>query len=326
MLLIVLEVMLMIYVDLNGRCGDQFFQYAFARKIQIHLKNKEPLQLNFYNQERWKNTIHDDSFRDDLSRFSIVEHNSFVSDTQNIFRFGKKRQRRLLKNYFFIRKIANRILFFRWIARKCHRILQRNGIYYEDTHFSFFGFPKNNVDIFIRGYFEDYHFYEDVNVRAAMLNELKPIVTTNPNPLMNKIKNCNSVCVSMRSWKEVSQFSNVFKSRFICDKNYFKDAMNKMKNLIPDCEFFIFSDDLDFAQSNVDDSFSPIFENSGNTIEQKIELMSSCKHFILSNSSFSWWVQYLSDNTNSIIISPSRWYTDKNDIRVINDNWIRIDS
>ena len=69
----------MIYVDLNGRCGDQFFQYAFARKIQNYLHNLEPLQLNFYNQQRWKNKICDDSFRNDLCHFKIVQNNSFVS-------------------------------------------------------------------------------------------------------------------------------------------------------------------------------------------------------------------------------------------------------
>ena len=36
--------------------------------------------------------------------------------------------------------------------------------------------------------------------------------------------------------------------------------------------------------------------------------MYSCKHFIISNSSFSWWAQYLSRNEQKVVVSPNRWY------------------
>ena len=314
----------MIYVDLNGRCGDQFFQYAFARKIQLYLNNKEPLQLNFYNQERWKKKINDSSFRNDLSHFRIVDHNSFINDVQNIFRFGSKKQIKLLNRYNFVRKVAQK-LSIKFIATSFHKKLQKNGVYYEDKFFSLYSYPKNNVNVFLRGYFEDYHFYEDKNLKTLLLSELRPITSNaTDNPLLDKIKNANSVCVSVRSWKEVSQFNDVIKSRFICDKNYFETAMKKMKEILPDCQFFIFTDDLDFARNNIDNSFTPLFENKGNSIEDKILLMSSCKHFIISNSSFSWWTQYLSNQDNCITISPCKWYTDKDDRRIINEKWITI--
>ena len=311
----------MIYIDLNGRCGDQFFQYAFARKIQIYLKNNEPLQLNFFNQERWKSKINDDSFRNDLSRFHIVDHNAFINNTQNIFNFGSKKQVRILKHYNFLRKVSQK-LSIKSIAKNYHKKMQRNGIFYEDSYFSFLCYPKTNINVFLKGYFEDFHFYEDENLKSLLVEELTPIVSNaNSNPLFEQIKQCESVCVSMRSWKEVAQFKEVVKSRFICDKVYFETAM---KELLPSCQFFIFTDDLDFARANIDMSFSPIFENEGNSIEDKITLMSSCKHFIISNSSFSWWTQYLSGQDGSTTISPNRWYTDKEDIRIINTNWIRI--
>ena len=49
--------------------------------------------------------------------------------------------------------------------------------------------------------------------------------------------------------------------------------------------------------------------------------MYSCKNFIMSNSSFSWWAQYLSKNKNKKVIAPYRWYN--NDIRcdIYQDNW-----
>ena len=107
----------MIYVDFNGRCGDQFFQYAFARKIQLYLNNKEPLNFNFYNQERWRKKTNNDSFRNDLQFFYVVENNSFVSEINNFEKYGYLRITLELKNRGFnINK------------KKVQRIMQENNL------------------------------------------------------------------------------------------------------------------------------------------------------------------------------------------------------
>lgn len=51
--------------------------------------------------------------------------------------------------------------------------------------------------------------------------------------------------------------------------------------------------------------------------------MSACKHFVLSNSSFSWWAQYLSDNNNKIVVAPDIWYKtgDPKKTALYQDGW-----
>ena len=39
--------------------------------------------------------------------------------------------------------------------------------------------------------------------------------------------------------------------------------------------------------------------------------MATFDHFIISNSSYSWWASYLGEKENSIIIAPEYWYKDK---------------
>ena len=59
-----------------------------------------------------------------------------------------------------------------------------------------------------------------------------------------------------------------------------------------------------------------------------IWLMSLCHHFIISNSSFSWWSAYLSKYENKKIVTPSIWVgpgiiENMNDVWC--EDWIKID-
>ena len=78
---------------------------------------------------------------------------------------------------------------------------------------------------------------------------------------------------------------------------------------------YIFSDDIegakkilkiDYPHTYVDFKENKELISRGNG--ELLKLMSSCKHFIIANSSISWWAAFLSDNENKIIITPTPWF------------------
>ena len=129
--------------------------------------------------------------------------------------------------------------------------------------------------------------------------------------LYNIINSTNSICVSIRRG---DYLYDEFKSKFfVCDKSYFDHAIKMANELISNPVFIFFSDDIEWVKENIKIDAPSYYESGNDPVWEKLRLMYSCKHFIISNSTFSWWAQYLSRNTNNkIVISPDHWFNVKN--------------
>ena len=105
---------------------------------------------------------------------------------------------------------------------------------------------------------------------------------------------------------------------------YFECAINIMRDRLFKPEFFLFSDDIEWAKDNFKNNRIIFVDEKTKDFEQ-LRLMYSCKHFIISNSTFSWWAQYLSESLDKVVIAPAKWMpydTEKRDI--YQENWILI--
>jgi hypothetical protein len=62
------------------------------------------------------------------------------------------------------------------------------------------------------------------------------------------------------------------------------------------------------------------------TEAEDMNLMASCKHIIMANSSFSWWAAMLNKNPNKIVVAPSvdKWYSDGVERTECPKEWIRL--
>ena len=94
----------------------------------------------------------------------------------------------------------------------------------------------------------------------------------------------------------------------ICTEEYYQKAMREMKKEIPDCRFFIFTNDTSWVKEHmVGENIIVVEGNNEDTGYIDMYLMTQCKHYILANSSFSWWGCYLNPSPNKKIVSPKIW-------------------
>jgi hypothetical protein len=97
------------------------------------------------------------------------------------------------------------------------------------------------------------------------------------------------------------------------DIDYYTKAKEYIESKVsPGFKYLYFSDDIEWVKSSMKIRDEDIIIDE--TMEDYMEfaVMQQCNHFIIANSSFSWWTAWLSKVDNKkLVIAPSNWFTEK---------------
>lgn len=125
--------------------------------------------------------------------------------------------------------------------------------------------------------------------------------------LKDLIVNSNSVSLHVR--RGDFSVANDVCYRF----GYFKKAVRMIKRNVKDPVFFIFSDpdSCEWCKENLlelglrdSDNIYYVNHNKGTESYRDMQLMSLCKHNVITKSSFGWWAALLNNNPEKITCSP----------------------
>ena len=115
------------------------------------------------------------------------------------------------------------------------------------------------------------------------------------------------------------------KYKDICTLEYYHQAIGYMLDHVPNCQIFVFSDDLPWCQENFKNYPCQFIDhNRGADSFKDMQLMSLCQHHIIANSSFSWWGAFLSQH-QGITVAPKKWKNNMEGTReLIPPHWIQL--
>ena len=118
----------------------------------------------------------------------------------------------------------------------------------------------------------------------------------------------NSVCVHVRRGDYAAARS--YHSFFgLLPKEYYEKAIAKIKNEADGPTFYFFSDDPAWCRATFTGLKAEFIDhNAGEQAHKDMVLMSSCRHNIIANSSFSWWGAWLNNNPEKIVAAPASWF------------------
>ena len=158
--------------------------------------------------------------------------------------------------------------------------------------------PPDNI--YLQGYWQNRSYFDDI--RELLIAEIRPkaIMSTS---LLSEIKKTESVAIHFRRGDYLGH-----PLHDICTERYFFNAIEFMRSKIKEPSFFVFSDEIEYCKNILGSVKDLIFVDEKNTVPA-FWLMKNCRHFILSNSSFGWWAQYL-NRDKKIVTAPPRWFND----------------
>ena len=278
----------MIIIKLSGGIGNQMFQYAAGYSLARRNRTELLLDLSSY----CSNPIHNGY--ELFKVFSIETSEATNEDLKLVIGFR-----------------SNRICT-KFLEKYPLKILCGNNFYIQPFfHFdkSFDQVKKNSL---LSGYFQSEKYFlgyrKSISKIYSQFNTLNNLKGRNKKHL-EKISNSNSISIHVRRGDYLTNLS-AYNVHGVCSKSYYITAINHFKSLMKDLKFFVFSDDVAYSKlifkglSNVTYIENNITEHS----YLDMFLMSSCKHNVIANSTFSWWAAWLNNNKNKIVIAPSKWF------------------
>ena len=166
-----------------------------------------------------------------------------------------------------------------------------------------------NKTIYLNGFFQKEIYFK--NIKKLLVEDFKITINDeNIKILENEILSLNSICVNIRRGDYVTnQNTNNFHGFY--GNEFVNEAVLEITKTITEPMFYIFSDDIDWCVENIKIDFPHFFVNhtfKGDRFSSYLKLMSSCKHFIIPNSTFAWWAAWLSKNDEKIVYAPKKWF------------------
>lgn len=283
-----------VFLILKGRIGNQLFQYAIAKQIVMQLGNNTSLFVDESEvlELEWINSLRDY----DLGKID------YVSD------------RKMLKTKEFIVPYIALCIYHRFVYSRNYMmkyklekilgpILNRMGLIAIENGYLQYQLPqKRNVIVY--GFFQSEQYFRNIKQDICKAFDLSKELEKVHYPYIEEIEKRNTVCISIKVEHNVD-----FPMYNVCDNSYWENAIEYMTQNVDNPLFFVCSDNVDYVKENLIDctKYDVVCQAKGYSASMSLAAMSKCKHFIIGNTTFGWWAQYLADYEDKIVIAPKKW-------------------
>jgi Glycosyl transferase family 11 len=275
-------------VRIAGGLGNQLFQYAAARRMA--LKKGLLLKLDVisgYERDLFKRSFSLNNFNIKVEIATPAE--SYAGNSGCYLRFVKRKLDRLKK-------------------------LSKRKFIQEDNFGSIEDFLDTplNSNIYIEGYLQSEKYFKDIEAIIRDDLQIKAPMSAEVLQMGERIiAQPEAVCLHVRRLYRLD--STVEDKSCMIDLEYYANALDYIRQKTVSPYFFVFSDDIEWTKKNIDVGCKVIYVDrdiSGKDYEI-LYLMSQCRHFISSFSTFSWWGSWLGNMPDKIVCTNigkySKW-------------------
>lgn len=289
----------MILLRLSGGLGNQMFEYALYVALKARGKTVKI---------------------DDVSDYMAADRRSVQLD---IFDAPYERASREE-----IIRYTDASMAFRDRVRR--KLTGRKSLAYRETEMAYDPSVFRRDPVYLEGYFQSEQYFADVKdevrrrFRFRFDQQEGQALPEYCQSYLEQIRSGQSVAVHVRRGDYLDpKHGGIYEG--ICTREYYEEAMGRIRERWPDARFFLFSNDPDWIRRNLGGEGRILVEGgSEETGYLDLYLMSQCCHAVIANSSFSWWGAWLIENQQKMVIAPSRWMNGRGCRDIYTEDMIRI--
>ena len=277
-----------ITTQIQGGLGNQLFQYATGKALSSRLRSALLLDIDWFNHG-WEDVTPRHFLLPNLQVSYKLSSNTAITKAPG-------RWRRIAQQFLPLNPYVLSDRPFRFDATL--------------NHFK----PYANQDIHLMGYWQSFRYFEAI--RNDLIQEIRPNINLSMlyQNYLNQIQSCSSAMIHIRRGDYV-HLPVAAKVHGFLGLEYYQKGMGMFLVSDPDIQFFVFSDDLEWAKANLphQDKITFIHNTGEKTAPiQELFLMTHCQKHLIANSSLSWWGAWLSNSTKPQVFAPLKWTNDTN--------------
>ncbi len=262
-----------------GGLGNQLFIYAAARRLA--LVNNADLILDDVSGFAF-DAVYQRHYQ--LDRFNIQCRTATAAERFEPF----SRWRRAFKRHLNLRKTFEKRSY-----------LMQEGIDFDSRLLNL----RPRGVLYLEGYWQSENYFKDIEPTIRQDLQVKPPIDAENQRMAEQIHKCTAVALHVRFFDE-PQFKGINNA----PGDYYTRAVTAMEQQVPEAHYFVFSDQPEIARGRIslpDSRVTLVTHNQGDAhAYADLYLMTQCQHFIIANSTFSWWGAWLAAHTKKIVIAP----------------------
>lgn len=297
----------MIIVRLRGGLGNQLFQAATGLAIAKRCKKELKFDLSWFRAYRYEHIY-------SLPRFALNPQKATDLEIRRTGRIALPvplGSRLYYKYHDHIKKRSE-------APFQTQPIVRERGVPFDAE------VPTLHHDFVLDGFWQsEKYFIEQSQAIYDSFRLLEKPDSANEE-FLHEVTERESVAIHVRRG---DFFSNpeINKIHGVCDTGYFQRAVQAISERVKDPFFYFFSDDPNWVEQNLLRDRSVVVRHNKKDFED-LRLISSCKHQIISNSSFSWWGAWLNRKQDKTVIAPRSWYNPGyfDDRDILPTSWIKV--
>ena len=258
-----------------GGIGNQLFCYAAARRFALRNDAALCLDLDFFRSDvHYGRSYRSDSF--ELPPHEILQSRRVLPAQLDLYAWRLKRR-----------------LAGAGVLPGCDWLIESTPGVFDARLLEARVTRTTGMD----GYWQDERYFSDIEPVLRQDLTFRPEVSSRSRDIGQRIAASNAVAVHVR---------RLYGDGGVLDVAYYRKAIEQIIFRVERPEFFCFGDDPGWLREHWPRDLPMTLVHDpevGGEVED-LRLMAGCRHFIVANSTFSWWGAWLGANLGKVVIAP----------------------